>query len=69
MAPHLTPVRTATKTRQRLRVSAKHYDSAHWNTMQSIITQLYYEDKVSIAELLLRLHAMGFEVKYVNPSL
>jgi hypothetical protein len=63
------PSRGATTARHAPQVSARHYSTAQWNRMKPIITQLYYEEKKSIAELLTRLHGMGFEVKYVEPFL
>jgi hypothetical protein len=67
MASTSTRARGAARMRSKQRVSAKQYDGLQWGTMQGIITQLYNVEKLSMADLLRRLHALGFEVKYVKP--
>ncbi|KIX96213.1 uncharacterized protein Z520_07991 [Fonsecaea multimorphosa CBS 102226] len=54
--------RREARAHQKHKIPTKQYTSKDWRRMQDIITQLYCEDKVTVAELIRRLHGMGFEV-------
>ncbi|KIW22467.1 uncharacterized protein PV07_12351 [Cladophialophora immunda] len=50
------------RAHQKSKLPAKQYNSTEWRRMKEIITQLYCEERVTVAELIRRLHGMGFEV-------
>jgi hypothetical protein len=58
--------RRHSKSLPRSRVTARQHSAAEWKTKRGIITRLYCEEKLTVAELIRHLHSEGFGVKYVK---